>query len=323
MLDGRWTTFEARVAAQQPAAVRLDTLDDWPAAPDIEDAAASFRYARNLVSADETERWLDSTGMTSAEWWRWLAIQLRQETAPNAVPHRSGRADLTVDGVCSGWLRDAAECLSGKAAVASIAARSAYGDADMTERGLADGRIEAALRLARGSFPELDLTDLRDRLVHLTRIGHTFVRLRDAACTSSRIASQVEAHAAAWQRVDLLRLSCASEDLAREVLRALRDDGLPAATVTAMARIPSACCSMLVDEADPAWRDWAGRAPNGDTFGPVAAPDQRSGTDVMVLVDRRPPTPADLHIAARAVAAIEREVVEDASRGVVTWPNQW
>jgi hypothetical protein len=114
---------------------------DWDAlrAPDrelsdagLDEAAARFRYDRNLVAAEEMEAWLDRWKLTVAQWRAYLRGTLPDDDqAPWVIA------------VCSGTLEREARQLADRAAAAD-----ALGEADLDrayERFVAEAVTQAAL----------------------------------------------------------------------------------------------------------------------------------------------------------------------------------
>jgi len=74
MLRGEWRMFERRFVEGLSclAAVDADPQAAWPDDRQIEEAAHTFRYERDLVASDEIISWLDRAGLTVDAWTDYL-----------------------------------------------------------------------------------------------------------------------------------------------------------------------------------------------------------------------------------------------------------
>src|SRR4029453_10076736 len=82
-LWGDWATLEERVRDGLICLARLDDLDDDDedglSEDEVDTAAAEFRYARDLVAADDLEAWLEQRGLAIDGWLDFIRRSLLLE----------------------------------------------------------------------------------------------------------------------------------------------------------------------------------------------------------------------------------------------------
>ena len=224
---GDWPTLERR-AHEELAAIRWQTAADVPVAPvSIEAAAAEFRYARGLVSADEMHAWLAAWGLSAAEWMEWvrrdhartMAADTRDKVAVDCAPSRVElMLALPVTFVCSGIADRFAQELARYAAAHPLE----HLNGGRLES--CNGKTEASELLA--PFGTLPVEWLRDRAAVVGQLDHALVPLRDTAITPSALRRELDARHLDWVRVDYRSVVFASEHVAREAAWCVRGDGL-------------------------------------------------------------------------------------------------
>src|SRR3989304_2034802 len=116
-----------RQAQEGLACLKLLEANDEECDPDEVDAAADeFRYARDLLTAEETEAWLRRWGLTVDAWMDYIRRSiLRQQRAaelPAIVAAHPVSPDeiaqaIHAEGACSGHFARFAQKLAGRAAV--------------------------------------------------------------------------------------------------------------------------------------------------------------------------------------------------------------
>src|SRR6185295_10765472 len=100
MLRGEWRHFERQFGEGLAwLAGAADPQAAWPDEREIEEAANTFRYERDLITSDETISWLDGAGLTFEAWTdylvRWL-VRDRLRDRLDGVPQRHP-APVTVE----------------------------------------------------------------------------------------------------------------------------------------------------------------------------------------------------------------------------------
>ena len=126
--SGRWEELQSGTREGLACESHFDTIEEDGAEEAIEDAAAEFRYDRELITAEEMEAWLDARSVTPEAWMGYIRrTVLRQRWAHDLADlmteHPVDAADLEeamrVDLLCSGTHRILAEELALEAAAAA------------------------------------------------------------------------------------------------------------------------------------------------------------------------------------------------------------
>ena len=87
---GELDAFRSRWETIQAAAARAEALGQFPEPAAVEAATNEFRYARDLVSAEECEGWLAARGLTFADLTACVTRRLQAELAPAGEPQGGG-----------------------------------------------------------------------------------------------------------------------------------------------------------------------------------------------------------------------------------------
>jgi hypothetical protein len=124
-LRGDWHELAEQVHAGRAALAELHARSEPLPEEEIEVAARRFRYARDLLAADELADWLDKHRLTAEDWQGYLSRELARELVPDAAGGVSrGELETAVwaEGICSGRLEALAYELARMAAVSPGAA---------------------------------------------------------------------------------------------------------------------------------------------------------------------------------------------------------
>ncbi len=124
---GVWAAVEARARAGLACELRAEAEGDPLPAGALDAAAESFRYARDLISGDDTRAWLGRWGLDEEAWTAALRRGLLREhwadelgaiLAPFSPDPAALSAAHWSEAICSGALEEAARALAAEAAAA-------------------------------------------------------------------------------------------------------------------------------------------------------------------------------------------------------------
>jgi len=318
VLRGDWRDLEQLVREELACARFLRESGDEPPRDAVDEAAAEFRYDRNLVSAAETYAWLGRWGLEAGEWMAWIRRALARKRAASrraqALAECAPSADecaaaLPVTLVCAGlasrFLQAAAERAAALRAVgtpdeSSVHAMLAHVPADLAERG----------------FGELSASRLAERARVAARLEVAIERFRERALTPKTLHHEVDGRHLDWIRVDYSSASFPTEGMAREAVLCVRDDGLELGDVAAEAGTQVVRARRWLEEVDRELRErlLAGRA--GDLLGPVR---ENGGFLVHRIEAKRLPSLDDLDVRRRAEDSALRHALAAAVNDSVRW----
>jgi len=274
--SGRWDELEALACQGLACEVHFETIEEEGAEEAIEEAAAEFRYERELITAEEMEAWLDARGLTPEEWMGYIRrTVLRQLWADDlddiAAEHPVGDGQveeaLRIDLLCSGTQRILAEELA----------------------------VEAAAAAARGeASPAGPPADREGRLAALREQAGRF---RQDAMAPETLAREIASNQMEWMRVDCRAIAFAGEGPAREAALCLREDGLEIEEVAGEADVPIREVALYLDQLDPEQHSRFLGAAVDDVIGPMPVDD---GFTVYQVVAKVMPSIEDPEIARRA-----------------------
>ncbi|HMY74684.1 MAG TPA: hypothetical protein PLQ88_22895 [Blastocatellia bacterium] len=76
---GEWQPFVTETRQKLACLAYAAETDQLPAAAEVREAATAFRYAHNLISAEDTQAWLNRWEMTVNDWMNCLRGQLLRD----------------------------------------------------------------------------------------------------------------------------------------------------------------------------------------------------------------------------------------------------
>jgi len=247
-----WPEFLRGLAADDHAVEQDLDLPDGA----IEAAAEEFRYQHDLITAEETERWLTDHGLTMEDfteyftrhYWR---ANLEEEVVPQSIDFGTAPAELReifiADVILSGALHRWATFLMWRLAAAAMdASENADGERIAKERHIFLERTKMAA-------PKLKSW--------LDRVGRDEAWLDEmlaieaayrAQCTAV-LTPQVQTKEMAMMRLPLTRFSAEmieveSRDAAKEALFCIREDGMSMQEVATEGRYPYRTVSFLQED---------------------------------------------------------------------------
>lgn len=319
VLSGEWESLLSQTSAALDADARLTDPLETELEPVIDEAAAQFRYARDLITARDTQRWLTERGLTVEEWQDHIR---RSVLAGTTVPEVSGaprhdpsllRRAAWVEFVCGGT----AAALAGRLAEqAAMDAASAVDPTEATDPESVADQVAGIL----AQFPELDPEEAAGRVRRLIRLESAIEQYREAVVTPEALRREIEHRALDWMRIDCRMLAFDDERLAREAALCLREDGLQFDDVAREAHAAVYDARLFVEELDGAARAAFLSARQVDLLGPLSM----DGRHVLVRVlDKVRADPADAEVRERAEAALVDRLLTDLVERRVVWELQW
>lgn len=259
----------------------------------VKEAATTFRYAHNLISAQDVQTWLNAWDLTVEGWLSCLRGQLLRERwagrleqigAAYPVSDEQVQAVLQTYAVCAGKFAAWAQKLAGRAAVTALS----------------------------GS---LDASDLNPRNL-VARIETEFDRIRQQAVTPQRVAAKIADHQLDWIRFDCRYVWFPEERLAREASFCVREDGLTLDEVAHDAHGIVQHWDFYLDEVDAASRPHFLATRQGDWLGPVRLLE---GFPLFAIERKQMPSSDDPCIRQRAEQAIVASLIEAERNKRVKW----
>lgn len=268
-----------------------------PTDVEVEAAASDFRYARDLVAADEMHAWLDHWGLDVEAWTAYLERRLlRQrwadEVADILLRHPVSQAEIAeaihAEGICSGEYGRVAQ---------KLAARLAACEWAREEGGLAESDTAV------------------DEPV-LARLDAAVERLREHVLTPAAIRAEVAARHLDWVRVDGQYVAFPDLPRAREAVLCVREDGRTLSQVAADAQTVLHPARFYLEDVEPAWRDQLLGARPGDLVGPLG----RDSEFVVLLVTRKVlPVQEDTDVHGRAESTLLERALQQEMSHRVKW----
>ena len=260
---------------------------------EVKEAATAFRYSHNLISAEETQAWLNYWGLTVEDWMNCLRGQLLREHLANhldrivaAHPVSDAEVEQVIKhyAICADKLGEWAQKLAGRAAVAAKS-----------------GSLDVG-----GQSP-------RQMVAHIEAV---FTQQRQQAVTPQLLAAKIADNRLDWIRYDCRYVWFPEEHIAREAAFCVTEDGLTLDEVAYDARGIVQQWNFYLDELDTAARPYFLATCQGDCLGPVKLLE---GFPLFSIVAKQMPVADDPCIRQRAEEAIVGSLVEQAMNSCVKW----
>jgi hypothetical protein len=264
-----------------------------PTATEMRQAANAFRYAHNLISAEDASAWLARWEMTVEDWTNYLRGQLLREhwagqldkiAATPAVSDAEVFEVIKSHAVCGDKLRDWAVKLAGRAAVAAY---SGSFDAVAHSPGELIAHIEAA-----------------------------YERQQKQTVTPKLIETKIASHCLDWIRFDCRYVWFPEKRIAREAAWCVSEDGLSLDEVAGDACGIVQHWNFYLDEIEAPVRSHFLAAHTGDCLGPIK---MLEGFPLFSIVAKTIPLAEDPQIRGRAERAIIASFIEQAINERVRW----
>lgn len=291
---------------------------------DLEAAAQEFRYARNLITAEETEAWLARSSLTFEDWTVYLERSLLRTALASEIEDVVSRYDIADDelkralhaeAVCSGEFQHFAETLAGRAAVCERAVATPGDEAERLDE-IMVGRVRRECAFSLGSLGSsvAPSQDWNDRIANVARTEAGFQACQRAAITPEALQAQIVAHRLDWMRVRWRYVVLRDEQAAREAALCLHHEGEALEDVAVRAGIALREEEPLLESVDGVIRAAALSARAGDLLGPWPAAD---GWRLAVLLAKAHPSASDAEVRRRAEEEIAVSLVAEAMKHVV------
>lgn len=320
---GRWTRLERELRVGIELLARAAGENCAPTPQELDTAITSFRYQRNLISAQETRDWLARWNLHSDEWFDYLRRQFARARMPetdgtdtmndDASLSSPARA-LYVESVCSGSLERLARDLALRAACLALREETTPGDVTNAEPDPPpwledDSILQLACRF--GVSPSRG----RERLSLLAAVERAYNAVRARALIPPALAHEIASHALEWTQVACETVTFEDETAAREAVLCLRADGRTLREV-AVAANRSATTERVYLDTRSSVADHLLGARKGDVIGPVAS----DGRFLVIEVhDRVPASCGDPEVLRRAESGIMNRLTASELAPAIQW----
>lgn len=290
---GEWQPF-VETTRQSLACLRLaTTTGQIPPAAEMRDATTAFRYAHNLISAEDARNWLARWDVTVEDWMNYLrgqslrerwAARLGEIVAAHPISDREVAEVIRSHAICADKLGEWAIRLAGRAALASTSGA-----------------------LSAGDQSPFDL---------ITRIETEFKRQQQQTATPKLIETKIADHRLDWIRFDCRYVWFGEERIAREAAFCVTEDGLTLDEVACDARGIVQHWNFYLDEIEASARPHFLTARQGDWLGPIR---MLKGFPLFSILAKRMPAADDPHVRERAERAIIASFTKQAINERVKW----
>jgi len=290
---GELEPFLARHRAGVEAEHRAELLGLEPDPEAVDSWVNEFRYARDLVSAEECEQWLTARGLTADD----LLGTARRQALTDAT---GVEVTVRVDPGSRVWFADVLLSDGFDELVRAWAWRLAWV--------IESGELEEGI--PGGKLP----TETREK------IEAGFAK----ACVELRHDERLRRELAA-RRLSLLWVAGTEvvfpdESAAREALFCVGEDGMGLAAIGAEHGLPRSDREGFVGDQPGDWETWLVSAKPGDAFRPpVADAADPEGWSVFHLLRRREPTLDDPDVVERLTGEIQRRHFLELEARHVRW----
>ena len=317
-IDLLWKDFVRVAECDRLANEQELELDDSA----LDSAAVAFRYKHDLITAEETERWLEDRGVSLAEFSEYFARQYWGRTYSGTVdPPKSSYQTVSpeekdlflVDLTLSGSLDRMADRLSYR--VAAQADEATDDESSVAEE---RARFMAAAKI--------DREHLADWLAQLGRDGEWLDEMLAAEAVYKRRVSQILTEQALQKELVPMRLNLTrfeldtvevdSRDAAAEVVACVRNDGMEMSEVAEEGRYPFHHSEVLLEDIPSEQQQRFLSVKAGTLFDPIPRGD---AFEVWRVKTRTEPSLQDAAIRARLEGRIIERCFNELLSKYIDW----
>jgi hypothetical protein len=328
ILWGDWGDLERSVRAGLACLKRLDDLEDEEALSEEEvgTAAAEFRYARDLVAAEDMEGWLEKRDLEVADWIDYIrrtilvkkwADDLDEIQREYAVSQEEVSEVIACDAICGGWLASCASELAGRAVAYERLVEGAAGAPfEFAEEEIASIAGAFHVTLDGCDLPDVISDVSAERLNGMARLEIAWRRLTADVVTPQAILGQIASHRLEWTRLTIQSLLLADPQAAQEAALCIREDGQDPAEVAREAGAQFQEGEWVLEGTEDALHDHLAGAQAGEVLGPLRTND---GFLVVAVLARQPASADDPVVRARAERTLLKRAIGREIESRVRW----
>ncbi len=303
-LEEIWNELLRLIAAEEKAEEEELELDDSA----IDQAAEAFRYEHDLITAEETEQWLELRGLTLTDFTNYFvrhywggemedveAEEIEYESAPNEL-----RELLVVELILSGELGRMAKRLSWR-----VAGRQEAGQNGLDPETLA---AEKERLRERTGLDESQLADWlqamnrdRDWLDKALEMEALYRQKSEALLNRKACEHEIAGLRLPLTQFDLETVELDSLDAAREALLCVHDDGMSMEEVATEGRYPYRRAEVLLEDLPEDLQQRFLSVSAGDILEPIARGD---GFYICRVIEKAEPNADDDAVRERAEHSI-------------------
>lgn len=313
-----------RIAAGLAASTYADEEGYAAGSDHLQDALDAFRYGHDLLTEEETERWLDTwgvdlddlTGFLDRRHWgerfRDIGAQLARDYAPAAQDvDRALWPEAVFDGAAREWAvacaRRSAALRSCGGALPDAEAREAACGAFFTRTGRSPRTLSAWMRELGKDQAWFDLMVAREACAR---------RVRDEALAGADLERELASRRMDFLRVTFERAAFPSAEAAREAMLCVTEDRESLADAARRAGVAAAGgTEFLGDIADPASRRLLSAVP-GEVLGPL---ESEEGWELWKIVRKAEPDARDGAVRDRLERLVENAAFERLVGAHIAW----
>jgi hypothetical protein len=285
-----WVTLQENIRKELACLKRIDD-DDSLDPEEIDQAASDFRYSKDLISAEDMEAWLENRRMSTEEWIEYIERQLLLNKYQDQIEEiviefpvndEDVKGLIFVEGICSGLFRKISKRLAGYAAVS-------------------DAMQPEEEKSVRPDFKKME----------------TFFELyRSRIVTPEAIEQNIQSHIMDWTRFDLQCIYFPDEQMIREAILCVREDGSSLPEIAAQTKARYSEESLYLEDLEPAIRDSLPGSQIGDLLGPFPSEE---GFVLYCVIQKIIPSVDDESLRTRAMENVLQKSLNSEINNRVKW----
>lgn len=323
---GDWSELEQEVREQLSCVKKMEETQDFPADEELEFAANEFRYARELLTVEETEKWFRDHGVSPEMWAEHIERALLVRKWSRDLPEILSRFPIELsetydiielEAVCSGKFQRLSHHLAGRAALYEKRMQpgfSVLADAHPDEFSALMERLP--FESASIGLPLLDRDDWEKKLERFARYELCFQQYRKHFITPEIIQNQIRLHALDWIHLNIHSVSFPAIEMAREAALCVREDGAPLVEIARDAKQPFIENRVYLDQLEPELKNHFLGAQKSDLIGPLNLNDKFV---LHFVQDKKIPSIEDIAICKLAEENYLNGILEQEINNSVTW----
>jgi hypothetical protein len=273
------------------ACLKKNEFEDGLDQAEADQAAADFRYSKDLISAEDMEAWLEQRHITTEEWIEYIERQLLLKKYLDQIveiliefPIKDDDVQnlIFVDGVCSGFFGKITKRLAGRAAVSD------------------------ALQSEEEKSDHLDFEKMET----------FFESFRSQVITPETVEQEIHSHILDWTKFELQCIYFSQEQMVREAVLCVKEDGSSLPEIAAQTKAKYWVNTLYLEDLEPDLHDSFAGSQVGDLLGPYPSDE---GFVLYCVIEKIIPSVDNQSIRTRAGNNVLQKSIDSEINNRVKW----
>jgi hypothetical protein len=328
---GDWSVLKEEVRKGLACAKRMRCMGESPTDEEMNLAIKKFQYEHKLITVDEAEEWLKQWGLNTVDWMKYICISILRKKWADQLPEiisgfpvtdQEIDLNLKAEAICSGQLFSVCQKLAARLSIyEKPKAESIIGGSEVLkedESKALSNKYNANLK--KSGWIGFPFEACSKKLETLACADIYYQHFCSQAFTSDAINEQIRLHNFEWIGIDFLYVSFQDEQIAREAVLCVREDGEKFSDVAARLKNRIQKGHYYLDRVDSSLHTHFMHAKKGELIGPL---DLAGKPTLFLVCDKVMPSEKDPYIKERAKKRILKNMINYETHNRVQWETRF